>query len=135
MPELSRLSPYALTALRIIAALLFIEHATQKFFDFPAPLQGVPHPLPTILVVAGVIELATGALIIVGYQTRIAAFLASGMAAAAYFVGHTPVSFWPTLNMGESAILFCFIFFYITFAGGGAWALDNRAAQPDAQAL
>lgn len=132
MPDISRLSPYALTALRIIAALLFIEHATQKFIGFPAPVPGVPDPLPIILVVAGAIELATGTLIIIGYQTRLAAFLASGMAAAAYFVGHAPLGFWPAINMGESAILFCFIFLYLTCAGGGAWTLDNFVDEPNA---
>jgi putative oxidoreductase len=125
MVNTSRFAPYALAALRIMAALLFIEHATQKFFQFPAPLQGVPDPLPVILIVAGTIEVVTGTLMVLGYQTRAAAFLASGLSAAAYFMAHAPQSFWPVLNMGEPAILFCFIFFFIAFAGGGAWALDR----------
>jgi len=118
--------PRALTALRIIAALLFLEHATMKFLQFPGPIPGVTYPLPTIMLVAGAIELITSLLMIVGFQTRIAAFVASGEMAAAYFMAHAPQSFWPALNMGEPAILFAFIFFYLAFAGGGAFALDNR---------
>ncbi|MBB4292171.1 putative oxidoreductase [Rhizobium leguminosarum] len=118
-------TPYVLALLRIITALLFLEHATMKFLQFPGPIQGVPYPLPAILLVAGAIEVITSALMLVGFQTRIAAFIASGEMAAAYFMGHTPYGFWPSLNMGEPAILFCFIFLYIAFAGGGAWTLDN----------
>ncbi len=128
----SRWAPHALAALRIMAALLFLQHALQKFFDFPAPIQGAPDPLPAILVVAGVIELVTGVLIVVGYWTRSAAFLAAGLMAAAYFMAHAPMSFWPVLNMGEAAILFCFVFFYLAFAGPGALALDNRSSDTSA---
>lgn len=123
-------TPRVLAILRIVTALLFLEHATMKFFQFPAPIPGMSYPLPTLLLVAGTIELVTSALIIVGFYTRIAAFIASGEMAAAYFMAHAPQSFWPALNMGEPAVLFCFIFFYLAFAGGGAWALDNfRAGQ------
>lgn len=130
MPDTSKWTPYALAAMRIMAALLFLEHATMKFLQFPGPIQGVPYPLPTIMIVAGVIEVITSILMIVGYRTRIAALIASGEMAAAYFMGHMPYGFWPSLNMGEVAILFCFIFLYIAFAGGGAWTLDTarRAA-------
>jgi putative oxidoreductase len=117
--------PRALTALRIVAALLFLEHATMKFLQFPGPVPGVTYPLPAIMIVAGAIEVITSVLMIVGFQTRIAAFIASGEMAAAYFVVHAPQSFWPAINMGEPAILFSFIFFYLAFAGGGAFALDN----------
>ncbi|MDK4735971.1 DoxX family protein [Rhizobium sp. CNPSo 3490] len=125
-------TPYILALLRIMATLLFLEHATMKFLQFPGPIQGVPYPLPALLLVAGAIEVITSALMLVGFQTRIAAFIASGEMAAAYFMGHTPYGFWPALNMGEGAILFCFIFLYIAFAGGGAWTLDN--ARPPATA-
>ncbi|AGS24684.1 DoxX family protein [Rhizobium etli] len=125
-------TPYILALLRIMAALLFLEHATMKFLQFPGPIQGVPYPLPALLLVAGAIEVITSALMLVGFQTRIAAFIASGEMAAAYFMGHTPYGFWPALNMGEGAILFCFIFLYIAFAGGGACTLDN--ARPPATA-
>ncbi|RRH87718.1 DoxX family protein [Mesorhizobium tamadayense] len=125
MLDTSKWTPYALAALRIMAALLFLEHATMKFLQFPAPIQGVSYPLPAIMIVAGVIEVITSILMIVGYQARIAAFIASGEMAAAYFMGHMPHGFWPSLNMGEPAILFCFVFLLIASAGGGAFALDN----------
>lgn len=115
----------ALTALRIVAALLFIEHAAMKFLQFPAPVPGMTYPLPTILIVAGAIEVITSVLMIIGFQTRIAAFVASGEMAAAYFMAHAPQTFWPVLNMGEPAILFCFIFLYVAAAGGGALTLDK----------
>ncbi|MBB3281319.1 DoxX family protein [Mitsuaria sp. TWR114] len=118
-------APRALTALRIVAALLFIEHAAMKFLQFPAPVPGMTYPLPTILIVAGAIEVITSVLMIIGFQTRIAAFVASGEMAAAYFMAHAPQTFWPVLNMGEPAILFCFIFLYVAAAGGGALTLDN----------
>ncbi len=118
-------TPRILAVLRIVTALLFLEHATMKFFQFPAPVPGVPYPLPAILLVAGVIEIITSCLIAAGYFTRIAAFIASGEMAAAYFMVHMPMGFWPALNMGEPAVLFCFIYLYLAFAGAGAWALDN----------
>lgn len=123
-------APRALAALRIVAALLFLEHATMKFLQFPAPIPGVTYPLPAIMLVAGGIEVVTAALMIVGFQTRVAAFVASGEMAVAYFMAHAPQSFWPALNMGEAAILFSFIFLYLAFAGGGALALDN-ARRPE----
>ena len=123
LPWLSRWQPQVLAILRIVAGLLLLEHATMKFFHFPAPL--MPGPLPTLLAVAGAIELITSVLITLGLFTSLAAFVASGELAAAYFIGHFPKSFWPAINMGEPAILFCFIFLYIAAAGPGAWALDN----------
>jgi putative oxidoreductase len=122
------LSPYALAALRIVATLLFVEHATQKFFHFPVAIPGVPDPLPTMLVIAGALELITAAFLVLGLWTRVAAFVASGLMAFAYFLGHFPFSFWPAVNGGEAAILYCFIFLYIAFQGAGAFALDNVRA-------
>ena len=121
--RLAQWSPHALAVLRIMTALLVIEHATMKFFAFPAamPMEG---PLPPIIVAAGVIELVAGTLIALGLFTRPAAFLASGTMAAAYFIGHATQGFWPALNQGEAAIMFCFVFFYLVFAGPGAWSLD-----------
>jgi putative oxidoreductase len=121
----SKWSPYVLALLRVVTALLFLEHATMKFFQFPAPIPGMTYPLPTIMLVAGTIEMVTAALVGLGLFTRIAAFIASGEMAAAYFMAHAPQGFWPALNMGEPAVMFCFIYFYLAFAGGGAWALDN----------
>jgi putative oxidoreductase len=123
MSKLNRWSPHALAALRIMTALLMLQHATMKFFAFPAAMP-MPGPLPGILVAAGLIEIATGVLIVFGLFTRPAAFLASGTMAAAYFMGHATQGFWPVLNQGEAAIMFCFAFFYLIFAGPGAWSLD-----------
>lgn len=119
------LTARVLSVLRIVAALLFLEHATMKFFQFPAPIPGVPYPLPTIMLIAGFIEVVTGTLMAAGWFTRIAAFIASGEMAFAYFMVHAPMGFWPVLNMGEPAVLFCFIFLFLAVAGGGSWSLDN----------
>jgi putative oxidoreductase len=126
MPDLETWSPRVLAAVRIITALLFIEHGLMKLVAFPAAVPGLPNPLPTILVVAAVIEIVGGALIAVGLFTRIAAFICSGEMAAAYFMFHAGKSFWPAVNQGEPAILFCFVFLYLAFAGAGAFSLDAR---------
>ena len=120
---LSRWQPQLLAVLRIVAALLFLEHGLMKLFHFPAPQ--MPGPLPTLLVVAAVIELVAGVLITLGLFTRLAAFVASGEMAVAYFMSHFPKSFWPGINMGDAAILFCFVFLYIAAAGPGAWSIDG----------
>ena len=124
LPWLARWRPYLLALLRIVAGLLFLEHATQKFFAFPAPFP-MPGPLPPMEVAAGVIEFATGVLVTIGLFTRPIAFIAAGEMAIGYFMYHFPKSFWPAVNMGEAAILYCFIFLYIAAAGPGAWAVDN----------
>ena len=123
MPNLSAYAPRALSILRIVAGLLFVEHATQKFFAFPAPFP--MQPLPPLFVAAGTIELVAGTLITLGLFTRFAALIASGEMAVAYFMIHNPQGFWPILNKGEVVILFCFTFFYLVFAGPGSWALDH----------
>jgi putative oxidoreductase len=120
---LTRWQPQLLALLRIVAGLLFLEHATQKFFAFPVPFP--VHPLPTMLIAAGAIELVAGLLITLGLFTRLAAFVAAGEMAAAYFIGHFPKGFWPAANMGEAAILYCFIFLYLAAAGAGAWSIDS----------
>ncbi len=120
---LQRWQPQLLAILRIVAALLLLEHATMKFFHFPAPQ--VPGPLPPMLIAAGAIELVAGILMTFGLFTRLAAFVASGELAFAYFIEHFPHSFWPGINQGEAAILYCFIFLYIAAAGPGAWSLDG----------
>jgi putative oxidoreductase len=120
---LSRWQPQSLALLRIFTGLLFLEHATQKFFAFPAPFP--VHPLPSLLVAAGVIELVAGVLVTLGLFTRIAAFIASGEMAIGYFMSHFPQGFWPAVNKGEGAILFCFIFLYLASAGAGAWSIDS----------
>ncbi|KKB11205.1 DoxX family protein [Devosia geojensis] len=121
--RLSAYAPQALAVLRIVTALLFIEHGTQKFFGFPAPF---PVPLDAMLTVAGVLELVGGILILVGFFTRPVAFVLSGFMAVAYWMGHAPMGFWPIVNMGEGAILYCFIFLYFVFAGPGAWSVNKK---------
>lgn len=121
---LSRWQPQLLGILRIVTALLLLEHGLSKFFGFPVPFP-MPGPLPPMLIAAGVIECVAGVLVTIGLFTRIAAFIASGELAAAYFIAHFPKSFWPIANMGEAAILFCFIFLFIAAAGPGAWSIDG----------
>lgn len=125
-------SPRTLSLLRIVAALLFMEHGLMKLFHFPVAQPGVPDPLPAMLVAAAVIEIALGILLTLGLFTRAAAFVASGEMAAAYFIGHLPSGFWPGVNGGSEAILYCFVFFHLAFAGGGAWSIDTlRGAATD----
>jgi putative oxidoreductase len=123
--DLTAWSPRMLSVLRIMAALLFIEHGLMKLVHFPAPQPGVPSPLPAMLVAAAWIEAVAGTLILFGFYTRIASFVASGEMAAGYFMVHEPNSFWPAVNQGDAALLFCFVFLYLAFAGGGPWSLDR----------
>lgn len=120
---LSRWQPQLLALLRIVVGLLFLEHGLSKFFAFPVPFP--VHPLPPLLVAAGVVECVAGVLITIGLFTRLAAFLASGEMAVAYWMMHFPQGFWPLANKGEAAILFCFVFLYIAAAGPGAWSIDS----------
>jgi putative oxidoreductase len=126
---LSRWQPQLLAILRIVTGLLFLEHGLSKFFDFPVPFP--VHPLPPMLMAAGTIEVLSGILITAGLFTRLAAFIASGEMAAAYFIGHFPKGFWPLENMGEGAILFCFIFLYLAAAGAGAWSVDSARTRSE----
>jgi len=124
---LSSWSPYALAVLRIIAALLFLQHGLSKLLGFPMAMPGADQGLPPLMLVAAWIEVIGSALLIVGLFTRPVAFLLSGEMAIAYFMAHAPQSFYPIVNQGEAAILFCFIFLYLVFAGPGAWSVDERA--------
>ncbi len=110
---------YAL--MRMIAGFLFIWHGTQKLFGFP---EAVPDAPPFILYVAGPIELVGGALVMVGLFTRPAAFLCSGLMAAAYWMAHGSQGFFPLLNGGERAVLYCFIFLFVSANGSGIWSVD-----------
>ena len=125
--SLSRWQPQLLAILRIVTGLLFLEHALSKFLGFPVPFP--VHPLPAVLVAAGVIELSAGVLVTLGLFTRLAAFVASGEMAAAYWMFHFPKGPWPIANMGEAAILFCFVFLYLAAAGPGTWSVDGARAQ------
>jgi putative oxidoreductase len=121
----SRLQAYAptmLSVLRIVAALIFLAHGTQKILGFPASdFSPAAFSLPWI---AGVLELFGGAALIVGILTRPVAFVLSGQMAVAYWMAHAPQSAFPVLNGGDAAILYCFVFLYIVFAGPGPWSLD-----------
>ena len=110
---------------------MFVEHGSAKLLHFPVSAD-LPAELPPILVVAGVLELVGGALVTVGFFTRIVAFVLSGEMALAYFMVHAPQSFFPLINHGESAILFCFVFLYLAAAGGGEWSFD-RMLRPGAK--
>jgi len=120
-----RRTPQLLSVLRIITALLFMEHGLMKLFHFPTAHPDVADPLPLLLVAAGWIEVVGGALIAIGLFSRIAAFVCSGQMAFAYFLAHVPLSFWPANNHGDAAILMCFIFLYIAAAGPGPWSIDH----------
>jgi putative oxidoreductase len=127
MPAFERLTqyqPFALAALRIVTALLFIEHGTQKLFNFPPAHFG--DTMPALFMVAGVLELAGGILVLLGLFTRPAAFILSGEMAVAYFMVHMPISFFPANNSGDGAVLFCFIFLFLVFSGPGRLALDGH---------
>ncbi len=118
-------SSRVLSVLRIMAALLFMAHGLMKLFHFPVAQPGAPDPLPALLMAAAIIEVVGGALLALGLFTKVTAFVCSGEMAAAYFMAHAPAGFWPALNGGEAAILFCFVFLYLAFAGGGMWSVDS----------
>ena len=118
--------PYALAVLRIMTALLFLSHGLVKLFGFPEGAKPGEQPLLTLLGAAGAIELVTGLLILLGWFTRPAAFLASGEMAVAYWMMHGNQSFYPVLNAGEAAILFCFIFLLFVATGPGTWSVDEE---------
>ena len=119
--RLHQLSPYVLSIVRIVIALLFFSHGLSKIVGFPGTQ--LP-PALTLHWLSGAIEFVGGALLIAGLFTRTAAFVASGEMAFAYFLSHAPRGFFPQLNGGDAAILYCFIFFYFVFAGAGPWSLD-----------
>ena len=128
----SRFAPHLLAALRIMAGLLFLTHGLVKLFGFPQGAQPGQVPLMSLMGVGGVIELVTGGLIVLGLFTRPAAFIAAGQMAIAYFMFHAPSGFYPIVNEGELAILYCFIFLYLTAAGPGRFSLDARSRRADA---
>ena len=119
--------PYVLSILRIVAPLLFLEHGLSKLFDFPVPgpsLQG-------LLILAAFLESIGALVLLFGVYTRIVAFILSGEMACAYFMAHAPRAFYPLANGGQGAILFCFIFLYVAFAGGGSWSIDRAVLKQD----
>jgi putative oxidoreductase len=128
-------APRVLSILRIVAALIFMEHGTQKLLGFP-PLDRPAPEAMSLSWIAGVLELFGGALLALGLFTRPVAFVLSGEMAFAYWIAHAPQSFFPVLNGGDAAILYCFVFLYLAAAGGGPWSLDaairgkDRFAEP-----
>ena len=115
--------PYVLSILRIVIGLLFLQHGLSKVFNFPAP-----SPVPSLsglMILAAFLETVGALLFVIGAYTRIVAFILSGEMAFAYFMAHAPRSFYPVVNSGELAIIYCFIFLYFAFAGGGPWSVDR----------
>ena len=124
--SLQRYSPQALGLLRIVTALIFIAHGTQKLFGFPAPpASGLPAAF-TLFWFGAVLETFGGLLILIGLWTRPVAFVLAGEMAYAYWMFHAPRSMYPLLNGGDAAVLYCFIFLYLVAAGAGAWSVDSR---------
>jgi putative oxidoreductase len=117
-------APRLLSILRIVVALIFMEHGTQKLLGFPPS----DHPGPELfsfLGASGALELFGGALLVLGLFTRPVAFILSGEMAVGYWLVHAPRSFFPITNGGDAAILYCFVFLYLVAAGGGPWSLDH----------
>ena len=122
LPALHALHPHLLSLLRIVASLVLFSYGTQKVLHFPAA-ETVP-PVGSLSWIAGLLELTLGFLALIGFQTRLASFILSGLMAFAYFLAHAPKSFYPAQNGGVSAILFCFIFLFLASAGGGPLSID-----------
>ncbi len=124
--RLTQYSPTMLSVLRIASGLIFIEHGTQKFLSFPAgQAAGMGWALDNPGAIAGIVELVAGALLVLGLFTRPAAFIASGTMAVAYWYAHAPQNAFPVNNGGDAAILYCFVFLYLVFAGPGPISLDG----------
>ena len=120
------LAPYFFALLRIVAAFLFMQYGSMKLLAFPVgmPPNNATAPLMSQMGLAGVLELVGGFLILIGLFTRPVAFILSGEMAVAYFQGHFPNGFWPVVNNGTPAILFCFYYLYLSAAGAGIWSVD-----------
>jgi len=117
-------SPRLLSILRIVSGLLFLQHGTAKHLKFPTvPMFAKLDPM-SLPGIAGYLELVGGVLLVLGLFTRTTAFILSGLMAVAYFLAHAPRDFYPLINQGELAVLYCFVFLYIAAAGSGPWSLD-----------
>ena len=123
LDRVSKYWPEILSIARIVIGLLFLEHGLQKYFGFPSATP----PGDTLHYIQGALEVAGGILLALGLWTRLVAFILSGDMAVAYFMSHAPKNFFPMLNGGDAAILYCFVFFLYFFAGPGRWAVDARA--------
>ena len=129
--------PYLLSILRIVVAFLFIQVGTAKVFGFPAPVMpdGGTAPAGSLPWIAGMLETFGGLLILLGWFTRPVAFILAGEMAFAYFLGHAPQGFWPVLNQGALAVVYCFFFLYLSAAGPGPWSLDAATKGERAYAI
>ena len=123
--KLESYTPYALAVLRIVTALIFMEHGTQKLFGFPAPPNSMIAPIQKSENAGGNPDFGGGILILLGFLTRPVAFLLAGEMAVAYWAFHAPRDFYPALNGGDAAILYCFVFLLLVFTGPGAWSIDG----------
>ena len=121
---LSRWSPQLLSILRIITALLFFAHGSAKLLGFPKVDMFAGLQVFSLFGIAGIIEIVGSILLVIGLFSRLTAFILSGEMAFAYFISHAPYGFFPILNDGEPAVLFCFIFLYLAAAGPGPWSID-----------
>jgi putative oxidoreductase len=127
---LAPFAPYVYAILRIVVGLLFLCHGAQKLFGW---FGGQPVGHPSLLGLAGILEVVLGFLVVIGFLTSYAAFIASGEMAVAYFKSHHPRAFWPIENQGEVAVLFCFIFLWIATRGGGAWSVDATRGRAETE--
>ena len=125
--QLDRFSPYMLAVFRIATALLFMEHGTQKILGFPPGWFPQP-PVFSLSGLAGILEMVGGVMLLIRLYTRAVAFILTGQMAVAYFIGHAPEGFFPVNNGGDAAILYCFLFLYLVFAGPGVWSIDGHHA-------
>jgi putative oxidoreductase len=142
---LSRWAPQVLSVLRIIAAFLLTAHGGQKILNYPpapppppqaatqqqSPPKEMPPLMKVLIPLSGWLELVGGLLLLIGLFTRPVAFILSGLMAVAYFMAHAPGGFWPILNKGELAVILCFVYFYLFFAGGGPWSVDACLRRSD----
>ena len=126
---MQRWQPQVHGLFRIILGFLFSCHGAQKLLGFPVPGPNGTVELMSLMGLAGVLELVGGLMILVGLFTRPVAFLLSGLMAVAYFMAHAPQGFWPLVNKGETAVLYCFAFFFLSAAGAGAFSLDALLAR------
>jgi putative oxidoreductase len=128
--RVEKYAPEMLSVVRIVVALLFLEHGSAKLLGFPASPHGEP-VFMTLMWIQGLIELLGGALLALGLFTRLVAFILSGNMAVAYFMGHASKGFFPLANGGDAAILYCFIFLFFFVAGPGRWNLDAGLTHSD----
>lgn len=127
---LDRYTPHALAVLRMVTALIFMAHGTQKLFGFPAPPEGGFPSAFSLSWIGAILEFVGGLLILVGFYTRPVAFVLAGEMAVAYWMFHAPDSFFPVLNGGDAAILYCFVFLLFVFTGPGVWSVDGLQSRP-----